>query len=175
MSDELSINARITASLISYCGIGFLCARGRDYSRKIMKITDKTKEYIQSIHDSAYLVGFNLMAAPPIYYVAGARTFKELAAGTAIAMGFGAFMGSPMGYAVDTFRDMVGLKECNRKAYPNLIKRQNKNVKRGLAALLAAGHVAIMTGIYSLTPETYEAHESNKPNQALEVKLEEKR
>lgn len=46
MSDSVSINARLVATGLSYLGMGTMFARGRDFSRRLFKITDKTKERI---------------------------------------------------------------------------------------------------------------------------------
>ena len=83
----------------------------------------------------------------------GARDAREITIGTAIAMGFGFVNGGPVGYAVDAFRDLTGLKDCKRPSYPDLLKRQNSKTKRGLATLLTAGAIALTAGIYAITPD----------------------
>ncbi len=153
MSDEVSMNARMFAAGLVYLGMGSAFAKGRDLSRKLFKITDKTKERIQSVHDAAYSGAFTLAISPLLYAASGARDPKEIAIGTAVAVGFGLVNGSPVGYAVDLFRDLTGLKDCERPSYPYLLKRQNSKTKRGLAALLTAGTIALTAGIYAITPD----------------------
>ena len=102
------------------------------------------------MHDAAYLAAFNLVVAPLIYGASGAKNVKAIAIGTATAMGFGLVNGGLMGYAVDLFRDLTGLKECNRPSYPRLLRKQNPRIKQGLAALLTAAAMAVTVGIYAL-------------------------
>jgi len=63
--------------------------------------------------------------------------------------------GPVMGYSIDVARDLTGLKESNRKSYPNIVKRQKSYVKKCLAGLLAAGSILAMAGIYGLTKGQY--------------------
>ena len=152
MSDEVSMNARIIAAGFTYFGgMGYLYSKGRDLSRKLFNITGKTKEKIQSLHDSAYLGVLNIGIAPLLYLASGSRDTKEIAIGTATAVAFGLTNGAPIGYAVDLFRDLTGLNDCERHSYPEFLKRQNPQTKKGLAALLTAGSVALTAGIYAFT------------------------
>jgi hypothetical protein len=163
MSDEVSINARMLAAGLTYLGgMGWAYAKGRDLSRKLFKITETSRERIQSLHDAAYLGAFNLVVAPLIYVASGAKDAKEIAIGTASAIGFGLVNGAPMGYAVDMFRDLTGLKDCERPSYPSLLKRQNSKVKKGLAALLVGSAIALTAGIYSANP-----NKQTKDNQQI--------
>lgn len=152
MSNAISINARSFATGLTYLGMGTVFSKGRDFSRKAFHITDKTSEMIQSAHDIAYTAAFNLAVAPPIYLASGSRDLKEIAIGTGTAMAFSLVSGPLMGYAVDTFRDLTGLKKCERKTYPKFIRKQKPLIKKTLAGLLTAGSIALMAGIYSLTP-----------------------
>ena len=152
MSDDVSINARLIGAAITYGGICSVLTKGRDAWRKLFKVSDTTKERIQMFHDTAYLAAFNLVAAPTIYYASGSRALKEIAIGTACSIAFGSINGTPLGYAIDTFRDLTGIKECERSSYPKLLKRQDTRTKKSLAALLTAGTIVLTAGIYSLTP-----------------------
>jgi len=154
MSDEVSLNARLFAAGLTYFGgMGYFYGKGRDLYRKALHITDKTKERKQTIHDAIYTGLFNLIAAPIIYVGAGSRDIKEIAIGTASAVAFGAINGAPLGYSVDLFRDLTGLKECGRPSYPKLLKKQNSKIKKSLAVLAVAASVALTAGIYALTPD----------------------
>ncbi|MBU2052899.1 MAG: hypothetical protein KJ721_01500 [Nanoarchaeota archaeon] len=168
MSDDMSINARIFAGGLCFLGMGWLYSQGRDLSKKIFKITDKTKEKIQGAHDVAYNAVFNLALAPPIYAVSQVLAKEDLdltkiAVGTGIAMILGAVNGAPQGYVVDTFRDLVGLKSCERKTYPKIIKKRSSKFKKSLAGGLAIATIGLTGLIYSLTPD-------NKPQQNLQTR-----
>lgn len=156
MSDELSIHARLLATGTAYAGIGTLFRMGRDFSRRIFEINDQTKERTQGIHDTLYAMGFNLLISPPMYILAGARSLKEIAAGTALGVGFGLAGGWPMGYAIDVFSDLTGLQKSERKSYPEIIRKQKSKIKKGLAVSLTLGSIALMSGIYALTPDKQE-------------------
>jgi hypothetical protein len=151
MSNTVSINARLFAAGLTYlAGTGYIYAKGRDLSRRLFKIKDDTTERLQVLHDAAYLSAFNLVVAPLIYGASGARNIKQIAIGTATAMGFGLINGGLMGYAVDLFRDLTGLKECNRPSYPGVLRHKNPRIKQGLAILLTVGALAITVGIYAV-------------------------
>lgn len=151
MSVQVSLNARLFAAGLTYFGgTGYIYAKGRDLSRKVFRIHDGTKEKIQHLHDSAYLGAFNLVFAPLLYLASGARNIKEIAIGTATAVAFGLVNGGPMGYVIDMFRDFMGLKECQRSSYPQLLKRQSPVVKKILFVLFTLVAAAITWFIYSL-------------------------
>lgn len=168
MSDEVSINARLFSTGLSYLGMGYAYAKGRDLSRKLFKIKETTKEKIQGLHDSVYLSAFNLVVAPLIYFASGTRDPKEIAIGTASAVTFGLVNGAPMGYAVDLFRDLTGLKNCERPSYPNLLKKQNSKIKKSLAALLTAGAIALTAGVYALTPNKQDKQNVQHQQQTIQ-------
>ncbi len=157
MSDATSTNARMLAAGIAYAGVGYLFGKGRDLSRKLFKITDLTKERVQHIHDVVYTAAFNLSISPPIYALSQTLAGEDIdltkiAIGSAAATAFGAVNGSPMGYAVDVFRDLSGVRECNRPSYPKLLKRQSAKVKKGILAGLIGASIGLTGLIYSITP-----------------------
>ena len=164
MSDDISINARLIAAGLAYAGVGTALAKGRDLWRKVFKVSDTTKERVQMLHDTAYLAAFNLVTAPAIYYASGSRDLEEITIGTSLGIAFGSANGSPLGYAIDTFRDLTGLKECERPSYPNLLKRQSSKIKKLIATGLVAGTLGVTAGIYGLThdeePTSYNSPQS---------------
>lgn len=148
VSDNVSLKARLGAVGLGYLGLAFALSKGRDLSRKLFKINEKSKEKIQLMHDSLYLIGFNAIVNPALYYLSGSRNLKEIIMGTLSLSVFSAFAGGPIGYSIDIFRDLTGLEFCERKSYPDLIKRQNSKTKKGLVALLTAGSIAATAGVY---------------------------
>lgn len=151
MSVRVSLNARILAAGLTYFGgTGYIYAKGRDLSRKMFRIRGDTKERKQHFHDSAYLGAFNLVFAPLLYLASGARDAKVIAIGTATAVAFGLVNGGPMGYVLDMFRDLAGLKECNRSSYPELLKAQSPAVKKALCSLFIVVALALTWFIYFL-------------------------
>ncbi len=173
MSDQVSLNARVFASTVGYLGVGFVLARGRDLSRYVFGITNKTKEKVQRLHDKTYLTVFNAGFAPTMYVCSGEADPIKIGTGTAIAMALGWFTGDYFGYAVDSFRDLAGLEKCERKFYQDLIKRQKPSVKKGLAALLVGTSVVINYGVYKLTPDKSIAPENTLVVQQFYDKLAE--
>ncbi|MBS3086825.1 L-alanine exporter AlaE [Candidatus Pacearchaeota archaeon] len=161
MSDQVSIDSRLTVAAFSYAGAGWLYSKGRDLSRRIFHINDQTKERIQTLHDSAYTFGFNLLAMPIVYLSTGAD-LKQTAIGSVSAAALGVITGPIMGYSIDVARDLTGLQESDRASYPNLIKRQRPSIKKGLAGLLVAGSILAMAGIYGLTKDRLEQTQNNQ-------------
>lgn len=154
MPDSISINARLVAAGLTYFGgMGYAFAKGRDLYRKTLKIIDETKEKVQTLHDSLYTGLFNSVFAPIIYFISGSRDTKEIVIGTGCAIGLGLVNGALIGYAIDVGRDLIGLKKCERKTYPNFIKKQPSKIKKVIATGLVAGSLAITSGIYSLIPD----------------------
>ncbi|MBU1111852.1 MAG: L-alanine exporter AlaE [archaeon] len=152
MSDDVSIKSRFVAAGLAFGGLGLIYARGRDLSRRLFKITDQTSEKKQFIHDSLYNALFSACVAPPIYLASGARDWKEIAIATGCSTVFGAVNGIPQGYAVDVYRDLTGIKDCDRRVYPDYIKRQGLRTKRTLATGLAVASIGLMGLIYTATP-----------------------
>lgn len=172
MSDDVSINAKVYLTGLTYAGLGYITSRGRDLSRRLFNITDKTKERIQSLHDSAYLAAINLPLGIGLYTLAGETDIKKITIGTGIGMTFGAFMGPWVGYAIDSYRDLTGLKTCERRVYPNIIRNLRPRTKKCLAVVLTAASIGAMGLIYSLTPDNSEIVMNEKPavQQAFENK-----
>ena len=162
MSDDVSLNARLFASGISYLGMGSAISRGRDLSRKLFKIKDTTSEKIQTIHDAGCLMAFNAGVAPIMYTAAGA-TPQETLYGTLTAMGLSTVIGPVIGYSIDLGRDLTGIKESKR--IPKNISNLSSKVKKGLAVFLTAGLIGLNGLVYKMTPDQTK---SNYPQNNLE-------
>lgn len=152
MSPAMSMNSRIVATTLGYLGLGYLYSKGRDLSKRIFHITDQTKERIQSHHDIAYTVAFNLALSPPMYAASQALAGEELnwekiAAGTATSLIIGAVNGIPLGYTVEIFRDLTGIKECHRPSYA-FFKEKSSKVKRLALASLISLSIGALGAIY---------------------------
>ncbi len=162
MSVDVSIRARLLATGLSYLGLGYIFAKGREFSKEIFKITQKTKEKIQHFHDMTYTTAFNLALTPIIYYISGARGWREIALGVCTASFWGAINGGALGASVDVFEDLASLKSCERRWYPNVIKRQNPKVKKTIAIGLVATSIGLMALIYSSIPKYRQKESSEK-------------
>lgn len=153
MSTDISMNTRLYITGLTYLGLGYLTGKGRDFSRKTFNITDKTKERIQFIHDSVYLAAINLPISAGLYFAAGETDLEKIAIGTGMGIAFGAVMGPGVGYVIDAYRDLTGLKKCERWAYPKAIRNLNSKIKKGLAIALTAVSIGLMGLVYSLSPD----------------------
>ncbi len=156
MANPVSLNARLLAVGLAFGGLGYVYGKGRDLTRKTFKITDKSKESVQQFCDAGYALAFNVLLSPPVYLISGSRNFKEIALGTACAGVMGLINGGPIGYVIDTFRDMSGLKKSER--IPNWIKDKSPAVKKGLAALTLALSLGLTAGVYKA--HDYLAHQN---------------
>jgi len=151
MSDKVSINARLLSACVTYGGTGYLVARGRDLYRKIMKVEDSSKERVQQFHDSLYSALFNLVTTPPLYYASGARDLGAIVNGTFLGIGLGLVSGGLVGYFIDTYRDLTGIKESQR--VPSIIRNRSPKFKLGVAAIITAASVGLAYSIYIATPD----------------------
>lgn len=149
MSDEVSLNARLFATTITYAGLGSLFSRGRDLSRKLLKIKDTASEKIQWLHDTLYLMGVCTVISPIMYAVAGAN-LQEILEGTITSIGLSTINGYILGYSIDTIRDLTGIKKSER--IPRYISDLPSKVKKSLAVFLIAGLVTLNGAIYKITP-----------------------
>jgi hypothetical protein len=163
MTNENSIRARGIAAVLTYAGMGKLFTGGMKLSRKFFKIKQTDSEKRQQFHDASYATAYNLVISPPFYYFAGVRDFKQIAIGTATAAGLALIAGGPIGYAVDAYEDLVGLKECER--LPLLVRKQNRAIKTGLAGLLVAASVGARGLIYYAN--SHYVHPSKETSQSL--------
>ena len=158
LPNELSQKGRCLGIGLTYAGLGYLIGKGRDLSKKAFGITDETTENIQKIHDMLYMAVANMTTAPIAYYAVGARDPWELTKGGLSAGLFGLGFGWLMGYGIDVFRDLTGLKECKRRSYPETIRKRGPRVKKGIMALTTVTSIALTLGVYELRnkllPET---------------------
>lgn len=151
MSHATSINAKGLAALITYGGMGLVFDKGRDLSRRLFKVNEKSKGITQGIHDSLYSLAYNAVICPPFYYLCGSRDIKEIAAGTGIGMAFALGSGWITGISVDTYKDLLGIHKSLRIS--RKISNAKRPVKLGLAALLTASSIALTSMVYVLTPD----------------------
>ena len=162
MSDDLSLSARLLGTGLTYAGLGTLISKGRDAYRKLVKVNENTREGIQQLHDSIYMGLFCLGFDPLFYYAAGARDIEDIVGGTITGTLFGLTSGGLIGYAMDTFKDLTGIKESSR--IPLSIKNLSPKMKLGLVTAITTATIAINAGIYELTPDKKEENSSEKQN-----------
>ena len=159
ISIENSINARLLGTGLTYAGLGRVFTKGMDLSRKLFKITPETKERVKQAHDAAYAISYNFLMSPLFYYIAGVRDIKQIALGTVSSMGLALIAGGPMGYSVDAFRDLTGLKNSER--IPKIISKSSPKIKKSLVALLAAASIGLTAEVYNLKTQ-YENYSASK-------------
>ncbi len=149
MSNAVSIKSRLTVAAMTYLGMGSIFSLGRDVSNRVFHIDGNSSELKRGAHDALYTAAFNLAITPPIYLSQGADIKQAIVGGVTAAVA-GPVLGPILGYAVDIGRDLTGLGNCDRALYPDCVKRQSSTIKKGLAALLTAGSIGAMAGVYFL-------------------------
>ena len=149
MPHDQSLHARYLAVGATFAGMGRLFTGGMDLSRKLFHISQETPEKNKQVHDALYAITYNAIMGPLFYLGAGARDFKQIAIGTACGMGLALFMGGPMGYAVDSYRDFIGINNSTR--LPVSIQNKSRSSKLALASILAAASVGLTAGVYELS------------------------
>ncbi len=162
MSHQESLDARLVGLSSIYLGLGSLISLGRNYSRKIFDITEDSLGKIRKIHDTLYLAATALVSSPLFYYGIGIRDLKQIVVGTVAGAALSAAVGAPMGYAIDWFGDLLGVKEAQHM--PSRMKRCSSRVKKTIAAGLVAASVGLTGLVYHLVPDK-EAVIQNYPEQ----------
>ncbi|MDO8508544.1 MAG: hypothetical protein Q7S27_02565 [Nanoarchaeota archaeon] len=151
---EASINARKVAFFLGLGGYYSLLAKGRDYSQKKFKPTNI------KLHDRLYFGMCGLLSLPAIYLPAKYISqqmgitppdFWSHTTTTAFSAGVGIFAGNMIGYSIDIFRDLTGIKKSERKLPPPYIKNAKQPIKHMIAASLFSSSIILMAGIYSFS------------------------
>lgn len=151
MSDEQSLKSRIIVGGLYLSGLGGALGYFRDKYRKLMKITEKTKEKYQQMHDMLYVGVATLIVNPMIYVSAGVEDFKQVATASGFAALLAGTVGGVMGYSIDLYRDLANYKKSER--IPRRISKLGKHAKKILGAGIFATSMAITGLIYHLTPD----------------------
>lgn len=144
MSNEHSLNARLLGVGLVYAGEGALFAKGMDLSRYLFRVNPEKPK----LHDTLYTMAFSGVAAPLFYLGAGVRDPNQITIGAASAVVASIPFGAPVGYTVDLFRSLTGIRESER--IPSRIRNLGSKTKMGLAALAVAGSLAVTGGLYGL-------------------------
>lgn len=163
MTNENSINAKFGVAGITYLGAGWLYGRLRQVSRKAFGITDKTKERTQWLHDWIYTTAFSSGVLAGGYIYSQENDWWKIGSALAISAITQTVRGPLIGYSIDCYEDLLGFRECNRVTYPQTIKHSNRKIKVGVAILGIAASIALMAGLYSLTPKEW-----SDPNRSVE-------
>ncbi len=150
MPDDVCLKMRLFGAGLGYAGLAFLYARGRDAYRNYFRITQKSSEFKQGVHDFLYCATFNVLLSPPMYALTGA-TWKENLAGTALSALIALPVGWLGGYGIDAGRDLTGIKESER--VPGKIRKLHGAVKKTLAAASIIASAGLVYGILALTPD----------------------
>jgi len=165
MSNTLSLHARELGFAMTYAGLSVLVAKGRDKYRKLLHITDKTRERTQQFYDALYLGAYTFAVTPPFYYIAGSRDIEQIIAGTIMQTIVGTVSGSIVGYTIDLYRDLAGVRKSAR--IPKIIQDKNSPFKMKLAIALTIGSLALTTAIYTLIPNR-NTEKQNTPTQYIQ-------
>lgn len=152
MTDAVSLNARLLILGCGYGGAAWVYGQGRRLWRNAFKIKDETSEVKQHLHDALYAITFNVLFSPVTYLISGETDLKKIALATASGSVLGLTNGGPLGYTIDVFNDLAGIKECERKSYPQVIKKQSPKVKKAIAAGIVAASIGLTALVYDVVP-----------------------
>ena len=172
-SDEQSLNARLFAAGLLYCGMGSVVSKGRDISRNLFRITEKTKGKKQFLHDTLYMGAFNLAFSPIFYISIGAQNFEQIAVGTIGGIAYGLASGAILGASIDISRDLTGLEDCERRFYPKAVKNFKSKAKKAVAGGLVAGCIGWTQFFYQVSnnPQAQEPKSQKIGMESLERKI----
>ncbi len=153
MSDDVSLNARLTSGALTYAGLGFAIAKGRELSQNLFHIDEDSSNTRKVVHDAGYLLTFTAVLTPAIYAYSGA-SLEDNITGTLIAMGLAIPIGPIIGYGIETYEDFTGLKHS--KGLPTFLTQRSQSTKWSIALGGIAASVGLTALIYSLTPDNKE-------------------
>ena len=149
MSTEVSLKSKLIIAGVTYLGGGAVVSLGRDLFKKLFGINSKSSEKAQNTNDLIYFAALNIPSNLLLYYLSGERDGWKLAAGTLLSSGLAALLGPVVGYTMDAYNDIFGIKTCERQGYTRYIKNRRPFTKVGLAALSVTASVAFTYGIYT--------------------------
>jgi hypothetical protein len=175
ITNENSIKARFWGWGLTYAGLGRLYSAGLDKSREIFHVKPQTSEKVKQIHDASYAIAYCMTMCPPFYYASGVRDFKQIMIATVASMGLGLAMGGPAGYAMDAFRDFVGVETNDRvplsleglaktfdkvpftkyladktRNVESAVRRLKPTTKKCIAGLFVAGCIGATAAVYEV-------------------------
>lgn len=156
MEDEVSIKAKLGVVALTYAGSGWLYGRLRDVSKKKFRINDETRERTHGIHDFLYNAAYSSMLAGTMYTLSQEPSVWKICAAIGFAASSAVVRGPIAGYSIDVARDLTGLRECNRRSYPRLVKERAPRIKKALAASLVAASIGFQALVYHITPDKIE-------------------
>lgn len=149
---------------IAFSGVGYLNSKIVDISDEFFGIDrskkgSKLRDVAICAQDAFYAGVITVLCSYSIYnftnhfLASNPKTSAEIFAMSVGAGVLGAVNGIPAFYSRDIFRDLVGKKECSRRLYPNIIKKQSSKIKKRLAVGFIAASIGITAGIIELTPD----------------------
>ena len=149
MSNDVSQDARKYGVGILLLGLGTLFQKGRESSENFFRVAQYSS-WARPVHDIAYNAVFSAAVGPALYLISGEKELEKIFLGTVGAAFIGVINGMPIGYTIDVFRDLGGIKTCERPSYPAFLKNASASQKAvcALGLLLASG--AFTRGIYAV-------------------------
>lgn len=148
MSTEVSLHARVIGAGALYAGLGTVFNKGRDLSQKYFKISER-HPFSQPLHDIGYNAVFSGIVSPGFYIASGETDIDKIILGTVGGAALGMANGAIVGYVLDIFKDVTGVKPCKRPSYPESIRGASPLTKRACALGLLLGSAALTYEVYS--------------------------
>lgn len=173
LEDEVSLRARLCGVGLTFAFLGSL-TKIRDFSKSYFGLDQPGKERYAGLHDAGIAAAITLGVGPSVYYFNGVRDIPTLAYSTLLGVASTAAIAIPYGWYIDTFRDLTGYRESNRKM-PDFAKKSSPKFKKGLAALATSGFIAGMGLIYSIPNHNLKLsveHYFSRPKIEQSTKLE---
>ena len=148
MNTAVSQHARLFGGGIIYLGLGSLFQKGRENSENYFHIGERSS-WARPVHDVVYNAAFTAVVSPLTYLVAGETDMHKIFWGTVGGAVLGTINGAPVGYAIDVFQDLGGIKNCERPSYPTFLRETSPSVKKAFALGLLLASAALTWGIYA--------------------------
>ena len=148
--DDLTLSSRLTGTIGKYLGAGLAYAAGRRYLHRKLKVDPK--KAVGKVFDAAYGGAFFTVFAAGVLAINGA-TPEEISYGSILSGVTGIAIGTPVGYSLDVFRDLLGQGTSERT--PNWINSFGRKTKLGIAASSLALSLGLVGGMIAATPDDF--------------------
>lgn len=146
MTDDVSLRSRLYNTAITYGFLGSV-TKIRDSSKKFFKITQESKEHQKALHDILFAGIFVVGIKPMTYFIAGETDWKKIAVATGLSVVAGGALAYPLGYFLDSYREVFNIEKTNR--LPKYIKNKSDKIQKTLVGLMGAASVGGVALVYT--------------------------
>lgn len=152
-----SIDARGFSYVAGLAGIGSLYSRGNDLTRRLGTRIGFTSVKSEKIIDSIYGAAFFYMYSLALYTAISKMSIADAQPASISAGIIGMFIGAPIGYYTNLFRDAFNFE--NKDAKPTFLRGASLKKKIGAVVLSTSVALSLTGGAYILKNHYLPSHQ----------------